>query len=448
MKTKSGKRKAESGSPPLTAHSSRLKAPPARVPLLACKQCPPPSLESRPAQKRKAESRKRTPALAHCSKLKAPSPFTLHSSPFPRSGFTLTEMLIVISIIGMLAAISLGALYSARESARIAKTKSTIAKLDRIIQARYEEFFTRRMPIRSNSRIPADAMAELKLRTLYETIRMEMPDRFSDITFPRSTSNTSTDTLAMVADDLDAAVHPFACFAINNGTARMWVDTQNNRSVTQPAPTDPAPVRRTALARRYWRQLYSGSPTLQYDTAECLFMVVNADPEAREQFQETEIGDADEDGFFEFHDAWGRPIRFIRWAPGFAGESDLMSAIDDDGDPTTRPVGDPAGDPDPINPRRIGDLVEDPPGHWYRETNQAMFRLVPLIYSAGPDGVNGIIPGINGWRAQMVPGDSVSKVWIVGWTIGKPVETTDDASLKDEIGKHVDNIHNHSLGMN
>ena len=51
-------------------------------------------------------------------------------------------------------------------------------------------------------------------------------------------------------------------------------------------------------------------------------MFVTSDPEAREQFNESEIGDVDEDGCPEFIDGWGRPIMFLRWAPGF--RSDLQ----------------------------------------------------------------------------------------------------------------------------
>ncbi|MGI6414058.1 MAG: type II secretion system protein [Thermoguttaceae bacterium] len=95
------------------------------------------------------------------------------------------ELLTVITIIGMLAGLSLGALYSARESARVAKTRATIAKLDMIVQARYDEFLSRRVPIKT-PRIPPKAMAELRLQILRELIRMEMPDRLTDITYPRT----------------------------------------------------------------------------------------------------------------------------------------------------------------------------------------------------------------------------------------------------------------------
>ena len=62
-------------------------------------------------------------------------------------GFTLVELLVTITIIGMLAGMMLGALQMARNSAREAATKATIAKLNSIIMQRYESYMTRRVPI-------------------------------------------------------------------------------------------------------------------------------------------------------------------------------------------------------------------------------------------------------------------------------------------------------------
>lgn len=303
--------------------------------------------------------------------------------PRGRRGFTLVELLTVITIIGMLAGLSLGALYSARESARVAKTRATIAKLDMIVQARYEEFASRRVPIKK--RVPPKAMGQLRLQVLRETIRMEMPDRLTDVTYPRHDKSTSE-------------------------PARSRADITATVDITIGGVTEN--ISRPALNKRYFRQIYDmnatdGSLLISEDfaPAELLYLMVMSDPEAREQFQETEIGDNDEDGFFEFVDGWGRPIMFLRWAPGF--RSDLQ-------------MGDKDNDHDPFD---------------WRGVDASAFRLVPLIYSGGPDKKYGI---------------KTDEKWVFEGSTDlytRPIGTPHVAG-EDEYQCHYDNIHNHQLETN
>jgi hypothetical protein len=66
------------------------------------------------------------------------------------------------------------------------------------------------------------------------------------------------------------------------------------------------------------------------------------------------VGDIDKDGAFEFWDGWGRPISFIRWAPG------AMPADRQDAGKYHDPL-------DPYN------------------TDATAYALAPLIFSAGKD---------------------------------------------------------------
>ncbi len=47
---------------------------------------------------------------------------------------------------------------------------------------------------------------------------------------------------------------------------------------------------------------------------------VSQQGDAREVFKPADVADVDQDGFPEFIDAWGKPIRFLRWAPGFLSD--------------------------------------------------------------------------------------------------------------------------------
>jgi len=58
-------------------------------------------------------------------------------------GFTLIELLAVIAIIGVLAALVLGALRGAQQDALVAKTRATISKIDAVLSERMDDYFTR-----------------------------------------------------------------------------------------------------------------------------------------------------------------------------------------------------------------------------------------------------------------------------------------------------------------
>ncbi len=321
--------------------------------------------------------------------------------PNPSAGFTLVELLVVITIISMLSGLVLAALQSGRQSARKARTKSLIARLDTIVQQRYEAFRTRRIPL-DVRRLPPKAAAELRLRAIREIMRMEMPDRLTDLTYPAAAPANPQ------ISDLD---RPFSIQV----------------SYTNPAGTTitiTRQLRRTALAKSYYRRILNASaadrtkflsgPDPNFAPAECLYMLVTmGDRSTAEQFSENDIGDTDGDGFPEFIDAWGRPIMFLRWAPGFTDSDIQLNA------PVS--TADAKEDHDPFDPRFLV------PGAW---------RLVPLIYSGGPDRLYGIDLDKNWVYQGSDPIDLYSRA------MGSPVAAGDP-----EFDAQFDNIHNHRIEM-
>ncbi|MCS7238904.1 MAG: type II secretion system GspH family protein [Thermoguttaceae bacterium] len=318
-------------------------------------------------------------------------------------GFTLAELLVAIAIIGMLATMALGAFYVTREQARATRTRATIAKINRLLLERYENYLARRAPI-TTAGLPPRVAAERRLNAIRDLIRMEMPQCFSEIT---------QGPLVFTSP-----------FPPPNGS---------QYSIPQPA-----------IHRVYQQRLAQSNATPDHQSAECLYMILTVGPQsARDQFADYEIADTDQDGLPEFVDGWGRPIRFLRWAPGIVDSDIQPRVVDANGafDPIAA-VEAVKNDYDPFDSRKVDYSVDTagpnfPPRSW---------RLMPFVYSAGADGVYDIYD-IEHVASQAGP-NAPELTWI-----GNPYYFWDGKQrVVNTLGKSTgsgfaDNIHNHRVAQ-
>jgi prepilin-type N-terminal cleavage/methylation domain-containing protein len=278
-------------------------------------------------------------------------------------GFTLVELLVVMVILSILGSLSLAGLNVGRQRSKRDRTNSTISKINDVIQEMYDSYASRAID---------DAL-------LPQLMTYEMPDQ--------------------------------------------WVDVRAESEW----PTLPASLK-TGPIRRYARMAQTPAQRATYSNdlanAECLWLCVarsGFQPDALEQFRPDELTDLDKDGAKEFADGWGKPIFFLRWAPGFV---EPLSPIQTQTDLAAALAAVPGSSG--TAPKSWRTVVE---------------RLTPLIYSAGPDEAsNDTLNGPDGYGIQR-PGSARSSPYspFQFGTVGAP---RTDSSTPDA---YRDNITNHDI---
>lgn len=230
----------------------------------------------------------------------------------PRGGFTLVELLVVLTIISMLASMTLAGLAAVRTRAKADKTRSTIRKLHEIIMPQYESYLDRRVTV---AVAPGDSAARERTRKLRLLMAREMPQSWQEVSLPSA-----------LPSDATAPQRTYATFL---------------QSVTATA---------------------GAAPSSLNESAECLAMIVMRGgfaAEDLEHFRSDEMGDIDKDGAVEFLDGWGQPIGYLRWPTGFRSVIQLQDA---------------AAQPDPFDPMGATDQVQYPAGILQRD--YAVFPLI------------------------------------------------------------------------
>lgn len=312
-----------------------------------------------------------------------------------KRAFTLVEVLVVVLIISILVGISATMLTSARETARVTRTKSLIATIEEIIATRMESYQSRPFAIVPPSagvpaattgnvrfRLAPREAARVRLLMLRDTMRMELPDRYSDI--------IADNTISVAAGAFQNALPIQASYQVLSGVAAVPTSATVNAPVSWWTASGTPNQNIPSLLMNYRSRIpLNTTPgpdfgkvlwTPEFASAECLYLILSTTfiggTSATEMLPRGQVGDVDDDGMPEVLDSWGTPIGFIRWPVGYVppGYATLAAV------PTR---------PDEFDPFQADFFYNqnDVPPAVQAGAATAPRSLDPLIISAGPDRV-------------------------------------------------------------
>ncbi len=203
-----------------------------------------------------------------------------HHNAFPkthRQGFTLVELLLVISIIAILSTLGLSVLAGAEQDALENRTKAGIERVRQSLDQKLEENLYRILPIRPNYGTDPVDLKDIRQRAMAELMRVEFPteiEHANPALFPRNDTG-------MVAGIMDF--------------------------------TDPSVFPKPQMLCRFDAVLTGASTDNQ--GAECLYAIMSLHYDEQGNtlvslLRKREIADTDSDGYLEVVDAFGDPLNF------------------------------------------------------------------------------------------------------------------------------------------
>jgi prepilin-type N-terminal cleavage/methylation domain-containing protein len=312
-----------------------------------------------------------------------------NARPQPRPAFTLVELMVVVALIGILAALVAAAVTRAIPAQQQRNTEMTLRKIDAMLKSHWravvedakEEFDRKSNPalvnwLNNNLSFLGNDMARAKVIWVKMRCVQQFPMNYGELFFPTGVPLTLCAN-GPVAD----ANHPIVA-----DSAYWRLLTQ--RTGINPFPLNGQPPKPSVIP-----------PASPAQAGACLLLALTAKAHKNvkhdeDYFSSGEKADTDGDGQLELVDAWGKPLLFYRWP---AGNPDVQALR-----PTT---GIAQQFPDPLDP--TGKLFAS---FWNNNTNAATviaveqlikhpihqgsgqawtpypYYLIPTAVSAGMDG--------------------------------------------------------------
>ena len=257
-------------------------------------------------------------------------------------GFTLLELLIVVAIIALLAALTIAVMTGITDQAREEATKTTIIKIQTILEQRIQAFdrayrgaredaairaTVRLLADNSNGRFdrflsqvagePQEAPPQIRALAKKASFRFEFPQSRRDLNASTGAADDDLPSQLLVnvlgpravtsleADGHNQSDSGFQSL-LNDRVDEMWQQHLDHEELVANSTGGTASVGSNASFH-------------STESSEFLHFIIfhgsafGIPGASADEFRESEIADTDGDGLPEFVDGWGNPLRFYRW---------------------------------------------------------------------------------------------------------------------------------------
>lgn len=258
-----------------------------------------------------------------------------------RSGFTLLELLMVVTVIGIMATLTVAVMNGITTQAEEEATKTTVLKVSRLLEQRIEAFERAFKGARKDAYVqatvallqaidgrfdyflthPDEAPPAIRFLAYKAAFRFEIPQRMVEMNVGGGATPAGPGLPASdPATDPDNGLPNVIYRKIAYPAARAELVAGGN--------TNPSDLQINTLVSTNWaKHLAYETQARQSDvdtvhsteSAEVLYYMLTqsgtfgSSVADADQFISAEVQDTDEDGLPEFVDAWGHPLQFYRW---------------------------------------------------------------------------------------------------------------------------------------